>query len=383
MVTTLYLSCLCVLLIFYCLLILQYARWYINLIPFKVNETNYSPSNTFCIIIPARNEAVNIETCINSICHNNYPKNLFEIIVIDDYSDDETSTIVKQLQRQYSNVKLIALKEVLGETKLNAYKKKGIEIGINNATHDFIICTDADCIVPKNWLKYYDAHIQKTNAIFVAAPVEFIKENSLLNSFQYIDFLAMQSITAAAVSKGFQTMCNGANLAYDKSIFYMVNGFKGIDSIASGDDMLLMEKIKAKFPTKISYLFAKEAVVKTKAAASINEFLNQRIRWASKSKNYKDFNVLIVLILVYILNLLLGIGLLIGLANFTLLLHIVLIIVLKSLVEYYFLYQSKNLFTTFSYFTFLILQPFHIIYIILAGWLGYFTNYTWKGRIVK
>lgn len=375
-------SFLVVLLILYCCLILVYAKWYIAIKPFEITNS-YTPSHSFSVIIPARNEATNIAKCINSICANNYPTHLYEIIVVDDYSEDETSSIVKQLQQQYSNLKLVELSEILGETNLNSYKKKSIEIGIANAVNEFIICTDADCIVPKNWLIYFDGFLQKTRAVFVAAPVEFIKQNSLLNDFQYIDFLAMQSITAAAVTKGFQTMCNGANMAYSRNVFYQVDGFKNIDNIASGDDMLLMQKIKAKFPTRVGYLFAKEAVVKTPAAPSIKEFLNQRIRWASKSKNYKDFNVLLVLLLVYLINISLALGFIIGLFNISLLVKIFLLIVLKSGVEFYFLDKSKNLFSGFSYLKFLLLQPFHMVYIILAGWLGYFKKYEWKGRKVQ
>lgn len=375
-------SFLVVLLILYCCLILVYAKWYIAIKPFEITNS-YTPSHSFSVIIPARNEATNIAKCINSICANNYPTHLYEIIVVDDYSEDETSSIVKQLQQQYSNLKLVKLNEILGETNLNSYKKKSIEIGIANAVNEFIICTDADCIVPKNWLMYFDGFLQKTRAVFVAAPVEFIKENSLLNDFQYIDFLAMQSITAAAVTKGFQAMCNGANMAYSRNVFYQVDGFKNIDNIASGDDMLLMQKIKAKFPTRVGYLFAKEAVVKTPAAPSIKEFLNQRIRWASKSKNYKDFNVLLVLLLVYLLNISLALGFIIGLFNISLLVKIFLLIVLKSGVEFYFLDKSKNMFSGFSYLKFLLLQPFHMVYIILAGWLGYFKKYEWKGRKVQ
>ena len=374
-------SFLVVLLLLYCCLIFVYAKWYSTIVPFEIRDT-YTPSYTFSVIIPARNEAKNIANCINSICANNYPTHLYEIIVVDDYSEDETSSIVKQLQQLYSNLKLVELCEVLGDTNLNSYKKKSIEIGIANAVNEFIVSTDADCIVPKNWLMYFDGYLQKTKAVFVAAPVEFIKENSLLNDFQYIDFLAMQSITAAAVTKGFQTMCNGANMAYSRDVFYQVEGFKNIDNIASGDDMLLMQKVKAKFPLQVGYLFAKEAVVKTPSAATVTEFLNQRIRWASKSKNYKDLNVLLVLLLVYLLNISLAFGFIIGLFSISLLVKIFLLIVLKSAIEFYFLHKAKNLFSGFSYLKFLALQPFHIVYIILAGWLGYFKKYEWKGRKV-
>lgn len=110
--------------------------------------------------------------------------------------------------------------------------------------------------------------------------------------FQYIDFVSLQGITAASVSAGFHAMCNGANLAYRKDVFYRVNGFKGIDNIASGDDMLLMNKIKHEFPNAIGFLFSKDAIVSTSPMPDWKAFFNQRIRWASKADKYKDKTVL-------------------------------------------------------------------------------------------
>lgn len=142
---------------------------------------------------------------------------------------------------------------------------------------------------------------KKTDPVFIAAPVAFLEEGSLVNLFQDLDFLTLQGITGASVYKNVHTMCNGANLAYQRKVFYEVEGFKGIDTIASGDDMLLMHKIWKCYPKKIQYLKSKEAIVRTEAAANWKAFINQRIRWASKATSYDDKRIFSVLILVYLL----------------------------------------------------------------------------------
>jgi len=152
---------------------------------------------------------------------------------------------------------LLKLEDELDGRPLNAYKKKAIEKAIKYATGDWIVTTDADCTATKNWLLSYAALIEATQPAFVAAPVVFTNDGTLLSMFQYIDFVSLQGVTAASVSAGFHAMCNGANLAYRKDVFYRVNGFKGIDNIASGDDMLLMNKIKMNSLMQLDFCFQK------------------------------------------------------------------------------------------------------------------------------
>ncbi len=127
-------------------------------------------------------------------------------------------------------------------------------------------------------------------------------ERGLLTLFQSLDFITLQGITAASVYKRFHSMCNGANLAYEKSAFIEVNGFEGIDSIPTGDDMLLMHKIYMRYPEQVFYLKSKEAIVQTEPEYSWKSFFNQRIRWASKADRYQDRRIIAVLALVYAVN---------------------------------------------------------------------------------
>jgi len=370
------------LLIPYCILILFYRKWFRQLKPFVANP-KHIPSIYFSIIIPARNEAENIGNCLLSILNQNYSTNLFEIIVVDDHSTDNTALIVSQFKATHNNIVLIKLADELQGKKLNAYKKKAIDTAIQQAKGSWIITTDADCIAPKNWLFLFDQYIKKNNSLFVAAPVMFTTNKSIISKFQYIDFMALQAATAAAVSVGFHSMCNGANLAYNKQAFFNVNGFKGIDNIASGDDMLLMNKIKATYPKQIGYLFTSDAIVLTAPMPNWTSFLNQRIRWASKADKYQDKSLLPVLFAVYLFNLSLFLMFFAGLIYWKLLAAWFVLLFIKTMVEWFYINIAARFFGKLNWLEFAALQPLHITYMVVAGWLGKFGNYKWKDRNVS
>jgi cellulose synthase/poly-beta-1,6-N-acetylglucosamine synthase-like glycosyltransferase len=364
----------------YCLLIILYRRWILELPVFEV-PSDLIPQTKFSIIIPARNEADNIDRFLPTILEQDYPIELFEVIVINDHSTDDTDLRVQTLQKKYSNLHLIQLSEHLEDLVTKAYKKKAIEIAIAQCNGNWIITTDADCKAGTEWLLQYDAFIQLKQPVLVAAPVMFINTGSFLSIFQVLDFMSLQGITAAAVSAGSHAMCNGANLAYLKSAFYEVDQFKGIDHIASGDDMLLMQKMKQRFPGKLGYLYQQKAIIQTEAMPDWKSFLNQRIRWASKADRYEDKRIFLVLLLVYLFNLSL---LVLGLCSFTVLNgynHLVLLLIIKTLVELSFMIPISRFFgltNTLGWFP--MMQPFHILYTVIAGWLGKFGTYQWKGR---
>jgi cellulose synthase/poly-beta-1,6-N-acetylglucosamine synthase-like glycosyltransferase len=179
-------------------------------------------------------------------------------------------------------------------------------------------------------------------------------------------------------------MCNGANLAYEKKAFSEINGFEGIDTIASGDDMLLMYKIWGKFPDRVHYLKSKQAIVRTQPAKTWKDFFNQRIRWASKARHYNDKRIFWVLLLVYLFNLSFLVLLVAGCWLPVLWIYLAVFWIAKTLVEFPFVYSVAKFFgqqSLLKYFFFF--QPLHIAYTIIAGLLGQFGNYEWKGRRVK
>ena len=331
------------------------------------------------IIIPARNEEKNIGALLDSLEKQSYPHHLTEIIVVDDHSTDNTAAIV----RNHHSVILISLKDEV----INSYKKKAIETAIAISTGDLIITTDADCTMGPDWLQTIVSFKEKNNSAFIAAPVAFTDDagkNKLLYYFQVLDFLVLQGITGASVYKKMLSMCNGANLAYEKKIFNEVNGFRDIDHIASGDDMLLMYKIKRLHSERVHYLKSEKAIVKTVAAGNWKEFLNQRIRWASKASKYDDKKIFWILLLVYLFNLSFLVLFIAGFINHNYWLYLIYSWIAKTIVEFPFVksvaafFRRESLMIYFFFF-----QPLHILYTIAAGWLGQFIKYEWKGRKVK
>ncbi len=357
------------------------------------NENN---TTKITIIIPARNEEQHIGRCLQSIIQQTYPVELFEVIVVDDHSTDNTAAIVQSFAKR--NIHCIFLRDFVTDN-LNSYKKKAIEIAIAQSTGDLIVTTDADCFMGNNWLQTIASFYETYKPAFIAAPVSINCNNRFLAIFQTLDFMTLQGITGASVYKKIHSMCNGANLAYEKTAFNEVGGFKGIDNIASGDDMLLMHKIYQRYPDRVLYLKSKEAIVQTQPMDTWKNFFNQRIRWASKADKYDDKRILGVLILVYFFNLLLLLLPVIALFhNFTLsvfnyqsdsyrisiITYWFLLLVFKTLVELFFLFPVAVFFDKqVILWWFPLAQPFHILYTIVAGWLGKFGSYTWKSRMVK
>jgi len=341
-----------------------------------------TPTTKVSVIVPARNEESVIEDCLQSLLNQDYPAHLLECIVVDDHSDDSTAEIVKKYAAE--KFKLIHLKDYSQQGNVVAHKKKAIEIGIAESKGDLIVTTDADCVADKNWIRTVAGFYEMNKASFIVAPVKIIPGSSILSIFQPIEFAILQGITGASVYKHFHRMCNGANLAYEKKIFYAVNGFNNIDHIASGDDMLLMEKIAEKFPDRIGYLKSKQAIVETMPSINWKSFFNQRIRWASKTKNYTDKKIVAVLLMVYLLNLSLFIFLVGSIIVPSWFLIFVVLVFYKCVIEWTFVRDVLRYFGLQAFmYSFPLFQPLYIIYIVISGFFGSIGKYTWKGRVVK
>lgn len=371
----------------YVVLIWKYLAIWKTVSIWKIPE-NYSPKTSISILIPARNEAMNIEKCLQSIFQQNYPKNLLEIIVIDDFSEDETPFLVENFAKKndFKNLKLIKLADEIQEHATQSFKKKALEIAIAKSSGALIITTDADCVAAPNWLELLVSFYQKNDLEFIAAPVNFYQEKNVLEKFQSLDFMGMMCVTAAGIHSNLQKMCNGANLAYSRKAYEKVNGFQGIDHLASGDDMLLMHKIVNQYPTKIGFLKNANATIFTEAKPDVKSFFSQRLRWATKNANYTDWKVTLVLAMVFFFccNIVLS-GVLIFIFGIPFLWIFLLQILGKSIADYIFLGSMARFFKKEKLMShFLSAQFLHIIYIVSVGFLANIKKkYIWKGRTVK
>ena len=378
--------------IVYATLIIYYYIGWVSIPSFKSSQACKPSSTTISVIIPARNEALNLPVLLQSLLAQSYPAHLFEVIVIDDFSTDRTAEIISAYSN--TNIKLLSLKDYESADKLNSYKKRAIETGISKCQGSLIVTTDADCYLPQKWLAGIAAFYEKYNPVFIAAPVAINNSISFIEIFQTLDFMTLQGITGASVYKKFHSMCNGANMAYEKKVFYEVDGFKGIDAIASGDDMLLMHKIFKRYPQSVMFLKSTDAIAETQPVKSIRQFFSQRIRWASKANKYDDKRLLPVLAIVYFFNVLMMIIPVISIfynpvlvivnCQLSIICYWLWLLFLKIVVELIFLIPVAKFFSKITLlFLFPFMQPFHILYTIIAGWLGRFGSYKWKGRKVK
>lgn len=366
-------TCLFLLGLYSVLVIYYWQAW--KSIPAFVPE-GLKPLTKISVVIPARNEEQHIGNLLRALEAQTFPGNFFEVIVVDDHSTDRTAEIVKTFQK----VKLISLTE----NGINSYKKKAIETGIAAAAGEIIVATDADCLPPASWLETIAAFAEKNRAVFIAAPVSITNNTSVLQLFQAMDFMILQAITGAVVYKKQLSMCNGANIAYTKKVFDEVNGFSGIDTIASGDDMLLMYKIWRQYSSGVHYLKSREAIVNTAPQLTWKEFFQQRIRWASKANKYEDRRFLPVLLLVYFFNLSFILLLIAGCWYTWLWKWLLIFWIAKTLAELPLFISAARFFNkTSTVKWFFVFQPLHILYTVISGLLGQFGKYEWKGRKVR
>lgn len=346
--------------------------------------TDFQPVTSVTILIPARNEAANILSCLHSIIQQNYPSALWEIIVLDDHSTDATPQIVQQLN--HPTIRLLHLADFIRPGETQSFKKKAIETGIAHASGNLIITTDADCVASPHWLSLLVSYYEKTKVKFIAAPVNFHRERNALERFQSLDFLGMMGITGAGIHWQFMRMCNGANLAYEKNVFHEVNGFEGIDHLASGDDMLLMQKVAERYPNGIGYVKSKAATIYTEAKPTLQAFVHQRLRWATKSASYQEWLVTFILAVVFFFcsSIVLSVVLIpvFGMPMLQLFLGQLLV---KAVMDFIFLRQMSRFFQRMDLMRSFVPSFFmHIAYIVGIGFLANVVKqYEWKGRRVQ
>lgn len=346
-----------------------------------VKNKNTAPKNRFSIVIPFRNEAPNLPNLLQSISELNYPSELFEILLVNDDSQDNFSSIVEEITKQHPNLNLRVLQN---ERKTQSPKKDAIETAINLANFEWIITTDADCTVPELWLQLFNQFIEDEQPVFMSAPVKFTAQNSFLLHFQNLNFISLMGSTLGGFGLKKPFMCNGANLCYRKNAFFELQGFEENDNIASGDDIFLLEKMLKAYPKKVKFLKSDEAIVETNSENTWKLFINQQIRWASKSTSYKSIFAKFVGLCVFLENLMvliLGISALLF-PKFRI--YLLLIFTLKVIIDFILIAQAsiflKNTKSLKHYLPVSLLYPFFIFF---TGCLSAFKNYEWKGRSFK
>jgi cellulose synthase/poly-beta-1,6-N-acetylglucosamine synthase-like glycosyltransferase len=343
-------------------------------------RTEVKPKTSFSIIVPFRNEAKNLPKLLKSISKLKYPKELFEIILVDDFSSDTSERICIQWRMSNGLIESTLLENL---RLSNSPKKDAISRAVPILKHGWMLTTDADCIVSKDWLLTLDNFIQQNNPEMVVGAVVYKTKNNWFHHFQQLDLMSLQGTTIGSFGIGKPFMCNGANFAYTKKFFQELGGFGGINSTASGDDVLLLQKAVAANSDKVLYLKNKEFIVKTKPENDLFVLFMQRVRWASKTTSYKNVYAksLAVVVLLMNLSLVLGFGFwvlgIIGIRNLSF------VFLIKYIIDYILLYKSNQYLNKGKFLLPLASSLVYPIFSSLVGVYSLFGVFTWKGRSFK
>jgi cellulose synthase/poly-beta-1,6-N-acetylglucosamine synthase-like glycosyltransferase len=333
------------------------------------------------VILPVRNEISVITNCLDDIALQDYPKDLFEIIISDDFSEDYTIEKVRKWAKDHPELNLTLLDGV-PNLKDNQGKKKAIERAVAIARGDIILTTDADTLHGKSWIHSVAAAFRSEGVKMVLGPVGFTEGKRMFQKIQLLEFLGIMGVTKGSANLGFSLMCNGANLAYLKQAFHETGGFSGNSVFHSGDDQFLMMKIRKLYGGRsVVFLNEKEAITLTAPCTDWNDFWEQRLRWVSKSKAYNDITVITAGLLTFGFPFLILTGYIAGIFNPSILILSALLWFLKILAEYPLVRRMAGFFEKkhlLGYY--FVAQVFQFFYSIAVAITGQFGMYSWKGR---
>lgn len=338
------------------------------------------PEEFISIIIPFRNESEVILDSLGSIEKQNYEKSKFEVIYVNDSSDDDSLEKLLSAKKQ-ENIRVISVPEDAGG---RAHKKKAIMNAINESRGEIILSTDCDCIHSENWIRSMVSMYDSETA-FISGPVRFSVDESLFSRFQGLEFAGLILAGAGLIGYGQPVICNAANLSYRKSVYNMAGGFSGNMEISSGDDEFLMRKIAKINKYKIKFAMLKDAVVDTRPNRSFEQFYQQRKRWASKSLFYSDIRLTGKLLLIFLFYLSLPLQAAAGfLISDLFFISLCSGLMAKAVMEYMIMRQGAGIIFNKPLLKYFIpAELLQVPYIIAASIAGVFGDYKWKNRAVK
>ena len=322
------------------------------------------------IVIAVRNEELNIKQCLASLLNQTYSKSQYEIIVVNDHSDDSTLSILNEYKEE--NIKVLSLPE--GRNS----KKEALKFGINKARYAIIATTDGDCILPTNWLQTIANNIEEGTDMLLG-PVAFNYKKGFLNAFQQLDMIAMQAFEFGLLAFNKPVLNNGANLSFTKNSYLNVDGYDNYKT-PSGDDIFLLEKFKQQ-DLGIRGVLDSCFIVETSSTTTVKEFMNQRLRWASKSKFFKGNFLQFLSITILLQNLvqLFIYSQVVFIEKFT---YIYVILLLsKWLIDFILLFLVAIFFKRSKALLYFIpVQLIYPFYIMVVGFSSFFMKFEWKGR---
>jgi cellulose synthase/poly-beta-1,6-N-acetylglucosamine synthase-like glycosyltransferase len=363
------LICLCIGGCFYCGVLI----WLIYGMT-RLNGDTATATPYVSVIIAARNEAVNIQPCLEACFSQTYPSAHYEVIAVNDRSQDQTGEILTALASRHHNLKVLTIHQTNPHM---APKKWALETGISHARGEIILTTDADCRPSRGWIESMTACFTSGVALVAGySPLAVTRGHSLLQHFIALEALGLASVSAGSFGGGVPLTCSGRNLAYRKSVFHEIGGFRTFGQVISGDDDLLLHAIRRKTGYRVRFATAPSSVVPSEAADTFRAFSQQRIRHASKGLRY-DNTLKFGLIAVYLFYL----SLLISFFFPSLLRWTLGILAVKSVLELTLLtWNAERFGRTRLLWFYPAAALFHIPYVVIFGFWGQIGRFHWKNQ---
>lgn len=363
--------------LFYATLILLYRISWNKISESK--EVNYN--DTVSVVVACRNEEQNIKNLIKDIMNQNFEKYRFQMIIVDDHSEDKTLEILYKESEKWTNLHIVSIHD--DETG----KKNAIRKGVGIANGDVILCTDADCRIKENWIKTMLSNFTNNHIKFVAGPVNYSSENNFLNKFQSLELISLVSSGAAAIQRKKSTICNGANLAFRKKEYNEIP--MDVFHDFSTDDVSLLHYFKKHYKDGILFSKILDSIVETSSNTDMISQFQQKLRWISNSKNIRDWQSIYVASVVFLINSLISILLVLSLWSvfydfdemYISLINLFIVLFIKYVTDYLFLKQVLDFFRRKNLLIYLL--PFEIInaiYTVVIVPLSFISSPKWKGR---
>ena len=267
----------------------------------KIINTRSVTNKGVSVVVALRNEKDNIYELIKNLKDLDFPKDRMEILLMDDYSSDGSKEYAEQLITEWemNYARLISLEEI----GVAGSKKSAVETAVSLAAGEYIVVTDADCRFEKEWLSTMVDFLEATGAKLIAGPVKPQVGIGFSGKFRELEFLSLSGTGAGSIGAGMPIFCNGANMAFTKEAFEAVGGYYGNKQFSSGDDVFLLHKVRKEFGSEaIRFVLDRKAVVNTFVGNNWKSFLGQRVRWASKTRGYRNLLSVTTAVSVFLMN---------------------------------------------------------------------------------
>ncbi len=344
----------------------------------RLQKNDNKKLHKFSVIVPFRNEQENIGRLAESFNHLKYPAEHFEIIFVDDNSDDNSVEEIKKVYK-HDNFRILSSEN----SNIAGHKKMAVVTGIHAAKGEILIATDADCVIKPGWLTIFNSYFND-DTVLVAGPVELINRSTLFQKLQSLEFAGLILAGAGLIGAKNPVICSAANMAYRKEVFLKVDGFRDHLELSSGDDDLFLQTIAREGLGEIKYIFDRAVLVSTNGKSNVDAFMQQRRRWASKSLFYKNNVLILRLFLLALFFVALPLMITLNIIHPEIIPFTIAAIALKVIPDFFVMNRGKNIVYNSSIIKyFLLAELLHIPYLLIASFLGLFGNFNWKGRELK